>query len=101
MAGESGRLGVDPLFLGLTRPPMMLGVTYLWFVVNGFIWCMYFINYSDFSVMIPGAIVVHAIGFYLCSKDPRIIDIAFTKARKCMRCRNSLYHSHTHSYDLY
>ena len=52
---DAGRLGTDPLFLGLTRPPMMLGVTYSWFVVNAMIWTLYFINFSSFAVLIPGA----------------------------------------------
>ncbi len=99
MAG--GRLEADPVFLGLTRPAMILGVTYAWFTLNGFFWALYFINTSDFFYLIFGAIGVHLVGFFITSKEPRFMDIVVTKASKCMKCRNTMFHGNTQSYDLY
>ncbi len=80
---------------------MMLGVTYTWFMLNGFLWAIVFINTSDFGLLIPGSIAMHFIGYLICSKEPRYMEIWITKLSKCMRCRNTMFHSNTHSYDLY
>jgi type IV secretion system protein VirB3 len=98
---ETGRLEADPLFLGLTRPPMMLGVTYSWFMLNALTWAMVFINTSDFGLMIPGGVATHFIGYMICSREPRFMDIWMVKMSKCSRCKNSGFHHNTQSYDLY
>jgi type IV secretion system protein VirB3 len=98
---EVGRLGVDPLFLGLTRPAMMLGVTYNWFMVNGMIWVTYFIQTSNFAVLVPGAIFTHLLGYIICSKEPRFVDLWVIRMQKCMKCRNTMFHGYTQSFDLY
>lgn len=101
MAGEGGRLEADPVFLGLTRPAMMLGVTYSWFMLNGMLWTLYFINTSDFIMMLPGATFTHIVGYLICSREARFMDIWMVKLSKCMRCRNKTYHGFTNSYDLF
>ena len=40
MSGDAGRLQADPLFLALTRPAMLLGVTYAWFMLEGMVCAM-------------------------------------------------------------
>lgn len=97
----NGRLESDPLFLGLTRPAMAFGVTYLWFMLNAMTWILYFINTSDFVWMIIGAPTIHGIGYFICSKEPRFMDILLIKGGKCMKCKNARYHGNTQSYDLY
>lgn len=96
-----GRLESDPLFLGLTRPPLVLGVTYIWFLLNMVVWIVVFIQTSSFKHVFIGFPLVHAIGFFICSKEPRFMDIVMIKAGKCSRCRNSSYHGNTDSYDLF
>jgi len=98
---DTGRLEADALFLGLTRPAMVFGVTYLWFMVNAMISLIYFINTSDFIRLIPAALIVHLIGYLICMKEPRYMEILVTKTSKCMKCRNTLFHGGTHSYDVY
>lgn len=98
---DAGRLQADPLFLGLTRPPMMLGVTYSWFMLNALVWAVVFINTADFGVLIPGAVTVHFIGYMICSREPRYMDIWIVKLSKCARCKNASFHHNTQSYDLY
>ncbi len=101
MAEDSGQIQNDPLFLAMTRPAMLLGVTYSWFSVNGFIWTLYFINFSQFSVLIPGAILCHFIGFMLCSHEPRFIELFLTASKTNFKCTNRAFHGKTSSYDLY
>ena len=98
---DIGRLQADPLFLGLTRPPMMLGVTYNWFMVNGMVWLLYFINTSNVGVVLPGSIMMHLLGYIICSKEPRFVDLWMTRLQKCSKCRNSSFHSMTQSFDVY
>lgn len=97
----NGRLESDPLFLGLTRPAMAFGVTYTWFMLNAMTWILYFINTSDFLWVFVGAPTIHGIGYFICSKEPRIMDIIMIKGSKCMKCKNARFHGGTQSFDLY
>ena len=101
MSEDSGKLNRDPLFLALTRPAMMLGVTYSWFGFNAFLWMIVFLNSKDFGLMIPGALVVHLIGYYGCSYEPRFVEIGMIWAKTVPTCSNRMYHGNTCSYDLY
>lgn len=98
---EVGRLSADPLFLGLTRPPMMMGVTYNWFMINGMLWTVYFINAKNFGILIPGAALTHLLGYIICSKEPRFMDLWMTRLQKCAKCRNVGFHGFTQSFDTY
>ena len=97
---EYSRVQDDPVFLALTRPAMIIGVTYTWFTLEGLIWLVAFINTKDFALVIPGSIATHAIGIYLGRKEPRIIELFLTKGKNCMKCRNTSYFGNTQSYDL-
>ncbi len=95
----AGGLQADPLFVGLTRPPMLFGVSYGFAVLNGIGSMIAYISTSDFkyiAMMFP----IHAIGYYICSKEPLFIDLFRIKAQKCSRCKNRLYHG-ANSYDQY
>ena len=41
--GSGGQFDADPLFLGLTRPPMLLGVSYTFATLNLLVCLMTFI----------------------------------------------------------
>ena len=93
----NNELKVDPLFVGLTRPPMLFGVSYNFAVANGFICMLLYISYADirfFALMFP----IHAFGYYLCSKEPLFIELFRIKAQKCSKCVNKIYHK-GNSYD--
>jgi len=86
----SDQLEVDPLFVGLTRPPMKWGVTQSFFVINMTACVLLFLTTSSFSILFVGAPLFHAIGFLMCLKDPRVFDIVFVKMR-CFKSRNRQY----------
>lgn len=92
-----GRIGVDPLFVGLTRPPLFFGVSYNFFLINLFVCAIFFINSASFIVFLIGPFV-HLIGYALCFKEPLIIELWILKAQKCNKCRNKLFHG-ANSYD--
>ncbi len=101
MSQDFGKLNTDPLFMALTRPAMVMGVTYSWFTLEGLIWMTYFINSSEFMVLIPGAIVTHLIGFMACSHEPRWVELIMIWSQTDTRCMNKRHHGNTISYDLF
>jgi type IV secretion system protein VirB3 len=101
MAGELGKVKRDPLFLGLTRPPMILGVTYSWLMLNMVIWMAVFINTKSFSDFFLGFGVFHIIGYLACAYEPRFVDLLKVWGATVPKCLNRSYHGNTCSYDLY
>lgn len=98
---SAGRLQSDPLFQGLTRPTMIMGVSYMYFVINAVISMITFINTQDFKILIMVAPVVHLIGYLICLKEPRAIELFIIKMAKGYKCMNRGYHGFTNSYDPY
>jgi type IV secretion system protein VirB3 len=98
---SAGRLQSDPLFQGLTRPTMIMGVSYMYFVINAIISMITFINTQDFKILLMVAPVVHLFGFLVCLKEPRAIELFFIKMSKGYKCMNRGYHGFTNSYDPY
>lgn len=99
MSDGKGTVLADPLFVGLTRPPMLFGVSYTFFGVNGLI-CMlgYIIATSPKFFLL--AAVIHGIGFQVCSKEPLFIELFMIKQSKCNRSPNAFFHG-ANSYDPY
>jgi type IV secretion system protein VirB3 len=87
----------DPLFLGLTRPAMVWGVPQPFFVLNGMVSMIVFLVSNSFYPLLIGAPLIHAIGYLLCLKDVRILNIWLTRA-KFLRCLNRRYWG-ANSYD--
>ncbi len=94
---EENKVRVDMLFIGLTRPQMLLGVSYTFFVVNALVCLVGFIATSSFKYFAV-AVPVHMIGYYLCSKEPLFIELFKVRAEKCQRSKNKFYHG-ANSYD--
>lgn len=97
----SGSVTTDPLFLGLTRPPLLLGVSYTFAALNGMVSLMAFVITSQFFyllILLPG---MHLIGWFICLKEPRAIELLMAKTSKCSICKNRMYHGGTNSYDVY
>jgi type IV secretion system protein VirB3 len=81
------RLVSDPIFVALTQPQMIGGVTYSWAVLNLIVTVEAFlITKSFWSLLI--APVIHAIGYLGCLKEPRFFDLWITRASRCPRVRN-------------
>ena len=97
----SGSIGTDSLFLGLTRPPMLFGVSYTFAALNGIVSLLAFVITTKFFyllVLLPG---LHLIGYFICLKEPRAIELFIARMSKCNVCRNRYYHGGTNSYDVY
>jgi type IV secretion system protein VirB3 len=98
---ESGRLQADPLFQGLTRPPMVMGVSYMFFILNSIVCLIVFIQTSNFIMLFFAAPVMHGIGYMLCLKEPRAIELLILRASTGTKCRNRAFHGYTNSYDIF
>ncbi len=77
----------DILFVALTRPQMLLGVTYGYAIANAVITTELFLLFQSFLVIVVAA-VLHIAGWLACLRDPRIFDLWLVKARRCPRVAN-------------
>jgi type IV secretion system protein VirB3 len=77
----------DLLFVALTRPQMLLGVTYGYAVGNAIVTTELFLIFKSGWVLL-GAVALHGIGYLACLTEPRIFDLWLTKVRRCPRIRN-------------
>ncbi|MDF2964896.1 MAG: virB3 [Rickettsiaceae bacterium] len=87
---SDGNLTSDPLFVGLTRPTLIFGVSISYAMLNMIISVVYFINTSSFWI-VPVAGVIHVIGYILCFKEPRFMELYLNKLSKCNNCPNKSY----------
>lgn len=92
-------VGSDPLFLGLTRPAMLFGVSYPFAAMNGLGCLMYYILSNNFVAFLALPFF-HAIAYMICLKEPLAIELLMTKGAKCSKCRNKGKYG-ANSYDVY
>lgn len=76
----------DSVFLALTRPQMLAGVTYNYVVANGILAAELFLIFK--SVWIIGiALVVHVVGVGFCIREPRFFDLWTARVSRCPRTK--------------
>jgi type IV secretion system protein VirB3 len=97
---SGGRLRADPLFQGLARPPTIMGVSYMYFVLNAMITTILFINTKSFLAW-PVGIVIHMFGYLLCMKEPRAVELWVLRVRYGYKSWNRRFYHHTNSYDVF
>jgi type IV secretion system protein VirB3 len=81
----------DPIFLGLTRPAMFMGVTQSFFVINGMINIVLFLAFNSFLPLFILFPLLHGVGYLACLHDARTFDIWFVFAKYCTKCRNKRF----------
>jgi len=96
---ETGELETDMLFLGLTRPSMLLGVSYMVVMSYFLVGTMGFVLTSDFKFFF-GMIPIHGAAYVMSEKEPLFMELFMIKQQKCNKCKNRLYHGLTNSYDV-
>ena len=84
------QLARDPVFTALTRPQMFAGVTYGYFVTNAIITVEAFLISKSFWVLAI-ALIVHAIGYFRCLREPRFFDLWLMRVTRCPRVPNYSY----------
>ncbi len=96
-----GRLMVDPLFLGLTRPSMILGVSYVFASLNILGSLLLFVMTNKLSYLLVLLPFLHGIAYLICLKEPLALEIIIMKSSNFMKCKNKTFYNGTNSYDLY
>ena len=81
----------DPLFVGLTRPTMIFGVSIQFALLNILASCVIFVMLSSFKI-IPIAFLIHGIGYILCFREPKFLELYMNKFQKFNLCKNKAYH---------
>ena len=94
----NGTLKNSKLVKGLTRPPMIFGVTLMFFVGNIFINMMLFIITTKIKFLIISFPLFHTIGYLACQREILFMDLFSVKVNKCLKCTNKIYHG-KNSYD--
>ncbi len=79
-----------PLFLGMTRPPMVGGVTYSFCILNALLISVLFLSTGSLKLLML-AIPVHGLGMLACQKDPHQFTVLFAWVRVRGRCRNTAF----------
>jgi type IV secretion system protein VirB3 len=97
----NGQIESDPLFLGLTRPPMLLGVSYTFAGINLLISLMAFVLTNNFAYLLILLPITHGVAWLICLKEPRALELFMAKTSKCNICKNRFYYGGINSYDLY
>ena len=81
------RLSTDPIFVALTQPQMIAGVTYSYAVFNLIVTLEAFLITKSFWSLVL-APVIHAVGYLACLDEPRFFDLWVTRVSRCPRVKN-------------
>ena len=66
---------------------MFAGVTFNFFVINAAVTTELFLLTRSFLAP-PAALAIHAVGYFLCLREPRVFDLWRTKVSRCPRVLN-------------
>lgn len=82
MSERNSGVTADPVFLGVTRPPMRFGVTYMALILNAVFTMEIYILVKNPLVLLI-ALPIHGICMLLCARDARYFELVllWTKTR--------------------
>lgn len=73
---------ITPLVRALTRAPTLMGVPYMYFMLNGVASSVCFlVTHNLFMLLV--AIPLHLFGYVMTLRDDRIFEILFVRLTKC------------------
>lgn len=81
-------LARQPLFTALTRPQMLAGVTYPYFVLNLIVATEVFLLAKSFAALLLFA-VGHAAGYAACLEEPRRFDLWLARLSRARPVSNA------------
>ena len=86
---------IDPLFIGMTRPAVTLGVPMEFFGLNFMIFGIGMILFlsltGKFLWFLLFTLPLHGLGYVATEKDPHWMGVWLTKIGKCPPTRNKRY----------
>jgi type IV secretion system protein VirB3 len=82
----------DPLFVGMTRPPIVMGVPMEFFGINFIIFGIGMIAFASLSAKALFVLLIclplHVFGYIATEKEPHWMSIYLTKLTKCGPIQN-------------
>ena len=81
------RTARDPLVVGMTRPILLLGVTYSYFVIEAVGATVLFLMGNNLLYLLT-ILPLHSAGVLLCKWEPRFFDILFRAAQHARPVHN-------------
>jgi type IV secretion system protein VirB3 len=97
---DTGSVETDPLFVGLTRPTMIFGVSFKMFFLNFFIAMFFYIQVPGLKVVFLG-LILHVVSYILCFQEPLFLELYMMKWSNFLKCKNKAFFNGANSYDQY
>jgi type IV secretion system protein VirB3 len=86
------QIEIDSLFIGMTRPPVTMGVPMEFFGINFILFGIGMIMFMSLTGKIVFfsciTLPLHAVGYIATEKDPHWMRVWLTKLNKCTPTRN-------------
>ena len=80
MESRNGGVTADPVFVGVTRPAIRFGVTYVALLFNAALTMEVFLVTKNLLVLLL-VLPIHGICMLLCARDSRVFDLLLMWAR--------------------
>ena len=77
----------DTLFIGLTRPQMLLGAPYGYVICNAILMTELFLIFKSAWVLLA-SLAVHGLGWLASFRDPNFFGVWLVKVQRCPRVPN-------------
>lgn len=88
-------IDADPLFVGMTRPPIVMGVPMEFFGINFIIFGIGMIAFlsltGKFVFFLCVCIPLHVLGYIATEKEPHWMNIYLTKLTRCGPTQNKRF----------
>lgn len=92
---KEDQIDIDPLFVGMTRPPLVWGVPMEFFGINFILFGIGMIGFVSLTgklLFILGVCLpLHILGYIATEKEPHWMSIYMTKFAKCGPTRNKMF----------
>lgn len=79
-------MSLDPLFVGMTRPAMLAGVTYSGVILNTMLVVPLFVLFNSLALLLLP--VVHGVMWSVCRWEPRFFDLILVRAKTAGAARH-------------
>ena len=92
---DEDQIDIDPLFIGMTRPPIVMGVPMEFFGINFILFGIGMIAFlsltGKFLFILCVCVPLHFAAYIATEKEPHWMKIFVTKYTKCGPTRNRIY----------
>ncbi len=81
----------DPLFVGLTRPTLLMGVNMKFAMINVMLCMMLYVMFTNLKFIFL-LIFIHIIGYIFSFREPRFMELYIIKLSECNQCQTKGYY---------